>query len=121
MNLSTKSKNNQQRKFFLKNFVFKFFLISFAITFIKCSNNNNNQSFSSEGMQLIDLSRYGKPFSIFVPDTTALPLKIEEMNNGALEVRVGRIFAISINEQSADIELKKEDKLYPAKVSEEPK
>lgn len=109
MNDALKSKKPSQKKYFTEKTLFNFFLFCFVISLIQCSNSNNNSAFSSEGMQLIDLSSYGKPFSIFVPDTTTLPLSIEEMNNGALEIRVGKSFAISINEQSADIALKKED------------
>ena len=60
-----------------------------------------------EGMNVLDLSKYGKPFAIFVPDTTAAKLQITEQSSGALDIKVGTNFAITINEQAADIELKK--------------
>jgi hypothetical protein len=62
-----------------------------------------------EGMHTLDLSRYGKPFSIFVPDTIKLKMQITEQSSGALDIKVGSNFAISINEQAADIELRKTD------------
>lgn len=62
-----------------------------------------------QGMNVLDLSKYGKPFTIFVPDTNATKLEITEQPSGALDIKVGKNFAISINEQAADIELRKED------------
>lgn len=60
-----------------------------------------------QGMNVLDLSKFGKPFVIFVPDTTAAKLTVTEQQSGALEVRVGKTFAISINEQAADLAFKK--------------
>lgn len=62
-----------------------------------------------QGMNVLDLSKFGKPFAIFVPDTTAAKLSITEQTSGALDIKVGVNFAITINEQAADIELKKTD------------
>jgi hypothetical protein len=61
------------------------------------------------GMHLIDLSAYGKPFSIYVPDTNTAKPEISEQPSGALEVKVGNNFAISIYETAANLALKKED------------
>lgn len=61
------------------------------------------------GMSTLDLSRFGKPFTIFVPDTTAAKLEIMEQTWGALEIRVGKDFQISITEDPGDIELRKTD------------
>jgi hypothetical protein len=61
------------------------------------------------GMNVLDLSRFGKPFAIFVPDTTAAKLEITQQSYGALDIKVGLNFNISINEQVADITLKKKD------------
>jgi hypothetical protein len=62
-----------------------------------------------QGMNVLDLNKYGKPFAIFVPDTTAAKLVVTEQSSGALDIKVGATFAITINEQAADIELKKTD------------
>ena len=62
-----------------------------------------------EGMHTLNLNRFGKPFVIFVPDTVKNPMVITEQSNGALDIKVGRNFALSINEQAADIELRKTD------------
>jgi hypothetical protein len=60
-------------------------------------------------MHVLDLSRFGKPFAIFVPDTVAAKLEITQQSYGALDIKVGKGFNISINEQAADIEMKKKD------------
>jgi hypothetical protein len=61
------------------------------------------------GMMTLDLSKYGKPFSIFVPDSTVGKLEITEQSWGALEIRVGKNFQMSITEDPGDIELRKTD------------
>ena len=61
------------------------------------------------GMHLLDLSKYGKPFSILVPDTVQNILQVTEQPNGALDIMAGKNFAISIFEQEADLKLKKQD------------
>ena len=61
------------------------------------------------GMSVLDLTNYGKSFVLFVPDTTAAKLSVTEHPSGALEVRVGKTFAVTINEQAGNIEMKKKD------------
>lgn len=61
------------------------------------------------GMSVLDLSRFGKPFTIFVPDTVASKMEITEQTWGALEIRIGKDFQISITEDPGDIELRKSD------------
>jgi len=62
-----------------------------------------------EGMIVLDLTKYGKSFVIFVPDTTQSKLEIVEQTYGALDISVGQNFAISITEQHEDLELKKSE------------
>jgi hypothetical protein len=61
------------------------------------------------GMTTLDLSKYGKPFTIFVPDSTVGKMEITEQSWGALEIRVGKNFQLSITEDPGDIELRKTD------------
>lgn len=86
-------------------------LIALALFFIvSCGDKKSDSGIvAPQGMHILDLSRYGKPFAIFVPDTTAAKLQITEQSTGALDIKVGKNFAISINEQAADIELRKSD------------
>ena len=77
---------------------------------ISCGNKKTGEAIiAPAGMHTLDLSRFGKPFAIFVPDTISSHLQIIEQSNGALDIIVGKNFAISINEQAADIELRKQD------------
>ena len=82
-----------------------------ASTIISCGGKKAEQEtiVAPQGMNVLSLSKYGKPFAIFVPDTTAAKLTVTEQSSGALEIKVGTNFAITINEQAADIELKKKD------------
>ncbi|MDP3556613.1 MAG: hypothetical protein Q8T03_04505 [Bacteroidota bacterium] len=89
-------------------------LLSVAIitsTLISCGGKKDEQEaiVAPQGMNVLDLSKYGKPFAIFVPDTTTAKLLVIEQSSGALDIKVGANFAITINEQAADIELKKKD------------
>jgi hypothetical protein len=91
-----------------KKFIHLFYFAG-MIALSACSNHNNKTTSIPEGMHELDLTRFGKPFAIFVPDTTKSKLEITENTNGSLDIRVGKNFAISINEQEADLELKKQD------------
>ncbi|MBA2613099.1 MAG: hypothetical protein H0U95_14110 [Bacteroidetes bacterium] len=89
-------------------------LLSVAVivsTLISCGGKKKEQEaiVAPQGMNVLDLSKYGKPFAIFVPDTNAAKLTVTEQSSGALDIKVGGTFAITINEQAADIELKKKD------------
>lgn len=61
------------------------------------------------GMITLDLSKYGKPFTIFVPDTVNAKMEIMEQSWGALEIKIGRDFQLSITEDPGDMELRKTD------------
>jgi hypothetical protein len=77
---------------------------------ISCGNKKKEEAIvAPAGMNVLDLSRFGKPFVIFVPDTVAAKLSITQQSYGALDIKVGNSFAISINEQSADIAMKKKE------------
>lgn len=82
-----------------------------ASTIISCGGKKAEQEaiVAPQGMHVLDLSRFGKPFAIFVPDTVAAKLEITEQSSGALDIKVGTNFAITINEQAADLDLKKKD------------
>ncbi|MCE3229699.1 MAG: hypothetical protein K0S32_4250 [Bacteroidetes bacterium] len=80
-------------------------------SFMSCGDKKKEQEaiVAPQGMHVLDLSKFGKPFAIFVPDTTAAKLEIVQQTYGALDIKVGKGFNISINEQAADIEMKKKD------------
>lgn len=84
--------------------------LTLGIAFSSCGTKETTQDVQTPGgMVSLDLSKYGKQFSIFVPDTTAAKLEVIEQSWGALEVRVGKTFHISITEDPGDIELRKSD------------
>ncbi len=88
-------------------------LLSAAIivsSVISCGGKKKEEAIAApQGMNVLDLTRFGKPFAIFVPDTVAAKLVITQQSYGALDIKVGNNFAISINEQSADLEMKKKE------------
>ncbi len=88
-------------------------LMSAAIivsSLISCGGKKTEEAIvAPAGMNVLDLSKYGKPFVIFVPDTVAAKLSITQQSYGALDIKVGNNFAISINEQPADLEMKKKE------------
>lgn len=80
-----------------------------SVLFITSCSNSGQEIKAPEGMHVLNLSRYGKPFSIFVPDTTKIHLVITEQSSGALEITAGNNFGVSINEQHADLDLLRSD------------
>ena len=86
-----------------------FLVVVSSVLFIASCSNSGQEIKAPEGMQVLNLSRYGKPFSIFVPDTTKIHLVITEQSSGALEISAGNNYGISINEQHADLGLLRSD------------
>jgi hypothetical protein len=94
----------------MKKIISLFTAVMIIGSFISCGDKKSEEPIvAPQGMNVLDLTRYGKPFVIFVPDTTAAKLEITQQSYGALDVKVGKGFNISINEQQADIETKKKD------------
>ncbi len=98
-----------------------------SVAFVSCGDKEAKQDIQAPaGMVALDLGRFGKQFWIFVPDTTAAKLEITEQSWGALEIKVGKNFHLSITEDPGDIELKKSDiksndvNLFKSFVIEEP-
>jgi hypothetical protein len=85
-------------------------VITLSVVISSCGGKNTKQNIEAPaGMIAMDLSKFGKQFSIFVPDTTVAKLEVIEQTWGALEIRVGKTFHISITEDPGDIELRKSD------------
>lgn len=84
--------------------------LTLAVAITSCGGKETKQDIQAPaGMVALDLSKYGKQFSMFVPDTTAQKLEITEQSWGALEIKVGKNFQVSITEDPGDIELRKSD------------
>jgi hypothetical protein len=104
-------------------------LSAFTLSMIiaSCGGKDTAQNIEAPaGMVALDLSKYGKQFSIFVPDTVASKLEVTEQSWGALEIKVGKNFQLSITEDPGDIELRKSDiksndvNIFKSFVVEEP-
>jgi len=92
-----------------------------------CSVDEKQQNIQAPaGMVILDLSKFGKQFSIFIPDTISSKLELVEQSWGALEIKVGKEFHISITEDPGDIELRKSDiksndvNVFKSYLTEEP-
>ena len=94
----------------MKNTLILFSALTLSVLFTSCGNKETKQDIQAPaGMVALDLSKYGKQFSVFVPDTTSAKLEVTEQSWGALEVKVGKNFHISITEDPGDMELRKSD------------
>ena len=94
----------------MKNTLILFSALTLSVLFTSCGNKETKQDIQAPaGMVALDLSKYGKQFSVFVPDTTSAKLEVTEQSWGALEVKVGKNFHISITEDPGDMELTKSD------------
>lgn len=79
------------------------------------------------GKKRVDLTKYGKPFTIDIPDSTVTggPVAINEQNY-MLEIRSGKNFGIIIEEGEGNIEQTKNDiktddvKVFKRYLNEEP-
>lgn len=102
--------NSQKTTISMKKSIIKSLSIALFLSMCSCSGDKDNQEIiAPQGMHTLNLNRFGKPFAIFVPDTVANKLSFTEQTNGALDIRVGTNFAISINEQAADLEMRRMD------------
>ena len=79
-------------------------IATFCLVLTSCGTKEEAKTIETPaGMVNLDLSGRGKQFSIFVPDTIAEKLEIVEQSWGALEIKVGKHFHISITEDPGDI------------------
>ncbi|MFO0322128.1 MAG: hypothetical protein ACK504_06855 [Bacteroidota bacterium] len=93
-----------------KTFTLLSLTITFCLALTFCQPKEEKvEIVAPAGMVVLDLSKYGKPFSIFIPDTVSEKLNVVEQSWGALEIKVGNGFHISITEDPGDITLLKSD------------
>jgi len=110
----------------MKKFLSSIVLSASLMAFSACGEKEKQDVQAPTGMVTLDLSKYGKPFSIFIPDTTTSRLQVAEQGWGALEISVGKTFRLSIREEAGDMEAKKSDiksdevNRFKAYVVEEP-
>lgn len=107
--ISQKEKTNQH-SFFMKKMISIFFILAISVALTFCTDGEKEQNIEvPDGMVICDLSKFGKQFSMFIPDTANSKLEIMEQSWGALEIKVGKDFHVSITEDPGDIELRKSD------------
>jgi hypothetical protein len=87
----------------------KIFLILSATAVLFSCSNEKKEEISMAGMMELDLTSYGLPITINIPDSTKGRLQVVEQSWGAREITVGKAFRISINEGEDDIQLQKSD------------
>ncbi len=79
------------------------------INLTSCKTANKEEAKVPDGMMALDLSKFGKSFIIFIPDSTKGKVEVTEQSWGALEIKVGQDFQISIKEGDEDLAFKKTD------------
>ncbi|GIV29148.1 MAG: hypothetical protein KatS3mg028_0214 [Bacteroidia bacterium] len=84
-------------------------VVAFSMSIVSCGGKKEEEIKAPEGMRIVDLSKYGKPVTIFAPDSTVGILVITEQPGGILQVKVGKQFDILIKEGEEDIAFKKAD------------
>ena len=95
----------------MKTFYSLITALALVVTLQSCGGKKEEQATveAPAGMITLDLSKYGKPFTIFVPDSTLGKMEIVEQSWGALEIKIGKSFQLSITEDPGDLELRKKD------------
>lgn len=81
--------------------------VAIVIALMSCGGKKE-ETVHVAGMMPLDLSSYGVPVIIEVPDSTKGKLEVEDAN-GTLKIRVGKSFRISVFEDAGDMALKKSD------------
>jgi hypothetical protein len=80
------------------------------ISLVNCSGGKEaDESANIPGMTETDLTPYGMPISIMIPDSTKGKAEITEQSWGAVEIKVGKTFQVSISEGEGDVSLMKSD------------
>ncbi|GAB4206543.1 MAG: hypothetical protein Fur0023_16540 [Bacteroidia bacterium] len=85
-------------------------VVAFSMSIVSCGGKKEEEEIKApDGMRVVDLSKYGKPVTIFVPDSTQGSLEINEQPGGVLQIKVGKQYDILMKEGAEDIAFKKAD------------
>ncbi len=77
--------------------------------FASCGGSKTDAPVSMPGMMEVTLKINGNSLSIMLPDSTKGKMEMVEQSWGATEIKVGKMFQISISEGEGDIALTKSD------------
>ena len=94
----------------MKKIIFSLAAIS-AIILVSCGSKDNESQNAEvpQGMMALDLTQYGYPVSINVPDSTAGPLEVVAQSWGAIDIKVGNAFQLSVKDGQGNIASRKSD------------
>ena len=85
------------------------FIIAISVAMIGCKGSKKEETAEISGMIKVDLTSYGLPVTINLPDSTKGKLEIEAAADGTIKIKVRKAFQISLYEDPGDITLKKSD------------
>ncbi|MBC7863044.1 MAG: hypothetical protein IAF38_08715 [Bacteroidia bacterium] len=92
----------------MKNILVPVAAIFLAIICFTSCGNKTEEVTAPAGMQVLDLTKYGKPFTLFVPDSSKGVLTVTEKNY-MLEIASGKSFGLVIEEGDGNMEQKRAD------------
>lgn len=95
----------------MKNIFFSFVIITSA-ALVGCEGSKESGVQNTDipqGMMPLDLTQYGYAVSINVPDAATGPLEVVAQSWGTVEIKVGKMFQLSVKDGQGDIALKKRD------------
>lgn len=85
-------------------------MIPAVMSLASCSGGKEaDESAKIPGMMEVDLTPHGMPVTIMIPDSTKGKAEITEQTWGAVEIKVGKTFQVSISEGEGDVSLMKSD------------
>lgn len=89
----------------MKKILFLFIIIAAALG---CSSEKETTTIPA-GMMEVDLTPYGFPVTMAIPDSSKGKVEIVQQSWGATEIKVGKFFQVSVSEGDGDISLIKSD------------
>lgn len=85
-------------------------MIPAVLSLVNCTGGKEAEETANiPGMMQVDLTPHGFPISVMIPDSTKGAAEITPQSWGAVEIKVGKHFQISISEGEGDIALAKSD------------
>jgi hypothetical protein len=100
---ATKNHANMKKILFL-------LMLPAVISLVNCTGSKEaDETAKIPGMMEVDLTSHGFPLTVMIPDSTKGRAEITEQSWGAVEIKVGKSFQISIAEGEGDVALAKSD------------
>ena len=110
VNILVLKKKKVKLRFLSGGNLFSFIIsISLFLTAGCGSGNNDMNTDAPQGMHAVDLTGYGLPILVHIPESTSSSLEITENPQGGANLRVGENIYMTIIEGPGDMALKKND------------